>query len=50
MKRSGYGREEIDEVLGKATFSVPEGVLAPPPPPVTETWDGPAAIDNTISQ
>ena len=50
MKRSGYGREEIDEVLGKATFSVPEGVLAPPPPPVTETWDGPAAIDNTVSQ
>ena len=50
MKRSGYGREEIDEVLGKATFSVPEGVLAPPPPPVTEAWDGPAAVDNTISQ
>lgn len=50
MKRSGYGREEIDEVLGKATFSVPEGVLAPPPPPVTETWDGPAAMDNTVSQ
>lgn len=50
MKRSGYGREEIDEVLGKATFSVPEGVLAPPLPPVTETWDGPAAMDNTVSQ
>lgn len=31
MKRSGYGREQIDEALMKATFTVPEGELAPPP-------------------
>ena len=49
MKRSGYDREQIDEVLDKATFSMPEGTLMPPPPPVMETWDGPPA-DNTLSQ
>ena len=49
MKRSGYDREQIDEALTKATFSVPEGELLPPPPPPNDTWDAPAA-DNTISQ
>ena len=50
MKRSGYDREQIDEALTKATFSVPEGDLLPPPPPSQDTWDGPAAVDMTISQ
>lgn len=49
MKRSGYDREQIDEALTKATFSVPEGELLPPPPPPNDAWDAPAA-DNTISQ
>ena len=49
MKRSGYDREQIDEALLKATFSVPEGGLIPPPPPSQDTWDGPTA-DNTIGQ
>jgi hypothetical protein len=31
MKRSGYDREQIDEALLKATFTMPEGELAPPP-------------------
>ena len=50
MKRSGYDREQIDEALTKATFSVPEGDLLPPPPPSQDTWDGPTAVDMTISQ
>ena len=50
MKRSGYDREQIDEALTKATFSVPEGDLLPPPPPSQDTWDGPTAVDLTISQ
>lgn len=50
MKRSGYDREQIDEALTKATFSVPEGELLPPPSPSQEPWDGPAAVDLTISQ
>ena len=50
MKRSGYDREQIDEALTKATFSVPEGDLIPPPPPSQGPWDAPSAIDTTISQ
>ena len=50
MKRSGYDREQIDEALEKATFTLPEGDLIPPPPPIADAWDAPAAIDNTISQ
>ena len=42
MKKSGYDREQIDEALEKATFTV-----AVPPPPVP--WDGPT-VDNTLSQ
>lgn len=42
MKRQGYDREQIDEVLDKATFNVPEGVAPPPPPQPTSTWDAPA--------
>ena len=49
MKKSGYDRETIDEALNKATFSLPEGAMAPPPPPVIDAWDGPSA-DTTISQ
>ena len=50
MKRSGYDREQIDEALEKASFSVPEGPLIAPPPPPTDPWSGPGAVDNTISQ
>ena len=49
MKRSGYDREQIDEVLGKATFTVPTGDLTPPPVQPMAAWDEPAA-SNTISQ
>jgi hypothetical protein len=49
MLRSGYDREQIDEVLNKGTFSVPEGPLVPPPPSPASPWDAPSA-DNTISQ
>ena len=48
MLRQGYGREDIDNAIDKATFVLPEGTMAPPPPPITDTWDGPTA-DNTIS-
>ena len=48
MKRSGYGRDQIDEALLKATFTVPEGDLTPPPVVNAETWDEPA-IDNSLS-
>jgi hypothetical protein len=48
MKRSGYGREQIDEALMKATFTVPEGELAPPPVADTSTWDEPS-IDMSFS-
>ena len=47
MKRQGYDREQIDDALEKATFTLPEGELAPPP--VAEVWDGPV-VDNTLSQ
>lgn len=51
MKKSGYDREQIDEALEKAMFTIPEGELTPPPPPQpTNSWDGPAAVDTTISQ
>jgi hypothetical protein len=43
MKRSGYGREQIDEALMKATFTVPEGELAPPPVVDASAWDEPSA-------
>ena len=41
MKRSGYGRDQIDEALLKATFTVPEGTLAPPPVIEVSAWDAP---------
>jgi formylmethanofuran dehydrogenase subunit A len=48
MKRSGYGREQIDEALMKATFTVPEGELAPPPVVETSAWDEPS-VDMSFS-
>jgi hypothetical protein len=48
MKRSGYGREQIDEALMKATFTVPEGELAPPPVVETGAWDEPS-VDMSFS-
>ena len=50
MKRSGYDREQIDEALAKATFTIPAAVAPPPPVPSAENpWDGPGA-DTTLSQ
>jgi hypothetical protein len=49
MKRSGYDREQIDEALEKASFSLPQGDLTPPPPPPIDSWGGPLALDNAIS-
>ena len=50
MLRSGYDREQIDEALMKATFSVPEGVLEPPAAPAVETESYDISADFTIGQ
>ena len=50
MLRSGYDREQIDEALMKATFSVPEGVLEPPAAPAVEADNYDIAADFTIGQ
>jgi hypothetical protein len=50
MLRSGYDREQIDEALMKATFSVPEGVLEPPTAPAVEADSYDIAADFTIGQ
>ena len=34
MKRQGYDAAQIAEAIQKSTFTVPEGDLVPPPPPV----------------
>ncbi len=36
MKRQGYGAAEIADAINKATFTIPEEILAPPPEPVKE--------------
>lgn len=50
MKRSGYGRDQIDEALMKATFTLPEGELAPPPAVNAETWDEPSPNNSFSAQ
>ena len=50
MLRSGYDREQIDEALMKATFSVPDGVLEPPAAPAIEVNNYDIAADFTIGQ
>ena len=40
MKRQGYGAAQIAEAIERATFTLPEGELAPPKPKV-ETSDNP---------
>lgn len=49
MLRSGYGRDQIDEAIEKATFSVPEGTLEAPPVSFVEELSAPAA-DFSFSQ
>ena len=49
MLRQGYDRIQIDEAINKASFTVPEGDILPPPTPVVETVDAPAA-DFSFSQ
>ena len=49
MLRSGYGRDQIDEAIEKATFSVPEGHLEAPIVPIVEDLSAPAA-DFSFSQ
>ena len=49
MLRSGYDRQQIDEAIDKATFSVPEGPCLPPEPPVNDAV-GELAADPFISQ
>ena len=49
MLRQGYGREEIDNAIDKATFNMPD---APPPPPQESfeaPWD-PVPADSAIGQ
>ena len=50
MKRSGYGRDQIDEALMKATFTLPEGELTPPPVVNAETWDEPSPNNSFSAQ
>ena len=51
MKRQGYDAAEIAEAINKATFSLPEGDLTPPPPPITDTVDELSAYpNNALSQ
>lgn len=49
MLRSGYGRDQIDEAIEKATFSVPEGNLEAPVVSFVEELSAPAA-DFSFSQ
>ena len=49
MKRSGYDREQIDEAIMKASFTVPEGELTAPVVVSNDTMDDLAA-DFTIGQ
>lgn len=49
MLRQGYDRVQIDEAINKASFTLPEGELLPPPSPVIEIVDAPAA-DLSFSQ
>ena len=48
MKRQGYDAAEIAEAINKATFSLPEGDLTPPPPPITDTVDELSAYPNNV--
>ena len=50
MKRSGYGRDQIDEALMKATFTLPEGELTPPPVVNAEAWDEPSPNNSFSAQ
>ena len=49
MLRQGYDRTQIDEAIGKASFSIPEGELMEPVVPIVEDLAVPAA-DLTFSQ
>lgn len=49
MLRSGYGRDQIDEAIEKATFSVPEGTLEAPSISSIDESNAPAA-DFSFSQ
>lgn len=46
MKRQGFDAQQITEAIEKATFSVPEGELQPPPPPIVENKE-PDYYENT---
>ena len=50
MKKSGYDREQIDEALMKATFTLPEGELAPPPVVEATPWNEPVLKDSFSAQ
>lgn len=49
MLRQGYDRVQIDEAIGKASFTIPEGELMEPIVPIVEELAAPAA-DLTFSQ
>ena len=49
MKKSGYGADEIDIAIKKATYIVPEGELSPPSVSAIDSFDGPTA-DLSFSQ
>jgi hypothetical protein len=49
MLRQGYDRTQIDEAIGKASFTIPEGELIEPIVPIVEDLAVPAA-DLTFSQ
>ena len=49
MLRQGYGRAEIDQVIEKGTFDLPEDVSCPPPPQIEAPQDDPSP-NYSISQ
>lgn len=49
MKAQGYGVDEIDKAIEKATYIVPEGELSPPSVSAIDSFDGPTA-DLSFSQ
>jgi hypothetical protein len=49
MKKSGYGADEIDIAIKKATYVMPERGVAPPPPPAAGDFEAPTA-DLSFSQ
>lgn len=49
MKRQGYDIQQITEAIEKATFTLPEGELAPPPLPEVDEMDDDLSFNDNYS-